>query len=296
MFDVKNKGCLDYNKFDKIDTDVLKAFLQADFDASEAEQMDVDTMLYITNILMEREKAENKPQIDVVAAREEFNKEYLPLLDKLEVLFSNDIEDNDETQTQEAATSNVILLWHKIWRKFASVAAVFVLVLFSGTITAYAFGCAPLAAIARWSDSQFWFENENTSATNELIVTLRDYGIEEQLAPTWLPAGYKMESIYVSGKDYQTVFNAIYTRLIDNTKEELSINIVIKQDSDNIIYEIDNQGAVPYNVNDIDHYIMDNLGQQRIVWQNADTECYISGDFTEREAKKMVNSIYKEKK
>jgi len=76
----------------------------------------------------------------------------------------------------------------------------------------------------------------------------------------------------------------------------LSINIVIKQDSNNIIYEINNQGAVSYNVNDIDYYIEDNLGKERIVWYNDNAECYISGDFTEREARKIVNSIYKEKK
>ena len=36
MSAVENNGRLDYSKFDNIDTDVLKAFLRADFDAPEA--------------------------------------------------------------------------------------------------------------------------------------------------------------------------------------------------------------------------------------------------------------------
>ncbi len=295
MSDVENKERLDYSKFDNIDTDVLKAFLQADFDAPEAEQMDVDTMLYITNLLIEREKAENKPQIDVAAAREEFEKEYLPLLESPEALLYNDIRCGEETKTQKVEENKVIPFWSKVWRKFASAAAIVVFVLCSGTITAYALGYNPFTAIARWSDSQFWFETENTSATNELIVTLKDYGVEEKLAPIWLPAGYKLESLNVFEADYKTSFNAIYTRIIDNEKEELSINIVVKQDEAGIIYEIDENGAKPYTVNEIDHYIMDNLGKYRIVWRNNNAECYISGDFTEREAEKMVSSIYKEK-
>lgn len=68
MSAVENNGRLDYSKFDNIDTDVLKAFLRADFDAPEAEQMDVDTIMYITNLLQERKKAENNEQdIDVAA-------------------------------------------------------------------------------------------------------------------------------------------------------------------------------------------------------------------------------------
>ncbi len=294
MSAVENNGRLDYSKFDNIDTDILKAFLRADFDAPEAEQMDVNTIMYITNLLQEREKAENnEPDIDVAAARARFDKEYLPLLDSPELLL--DFEDaENETTVPKEKQYKVVSVWRAIWRKFASAAAIVVLLLFSGTVTAYALGYNPIAAVARWTDSQFWFETENTSATNELLVTLKDYGIEEKLAPTWLPAEYKLESLNAFESDYKTCFNAIYTRTIDNIKEELSINIVKKQNEVNIIYEIDEKGAELYTTNNIDHYIADNLGKERIVWRNLNIECYISGDFTKQEAKKMLDSIYEE--
>lgn len=294
MSAVENDGRLDYTNFDNVDTDVLKAFLQADFDASEAEQMDIDTIIYITNLLREREKAENnEPYIDVAAARARFEKEYLPLLDSPELLLDFEDVENLTTARKKKQDKN-ITVWRSIWQKFASAAAIVVVLLFSGTVTAYAFGYNPIAAVARWTDSQFWFETENISATNELIVTLKDYGVEEQLVPTWLPVEYKLKSLNAFESDYKLSFNAVYTRFMDNKNEELSINIVKKQNETNIIYEIDNNGALPFKVNDIDHYIMDNLGKYRIVWQNGDVECYISGDFTENEATKMIDSIYKE--
>lgn len=291
---VEQNGRLDYSNFDNIDTDVLKAFLRADFDAPEAEQMDVDTIMYITNLLQEREKAENnEPDIDIAAARAKFDKEYMPLLNSPELLL--DFEDaENKTTVSESKQYKVIPVCRTIWRNFASAAAIVVLLLFSGTVTAYALGYNPIAAIARWTESQFWFETENTSATNELLVTLKDYGVEEKLAPTWLPSGYNMESLNAFESDYKLGFNAVYTRTIDNRKEELSINIVKKQDDVNIIYEIDEMGAELYTTNNIDHYIADNLGKERIVWRNLNIECYISGDFTEDEAKKIIDSIYKE--
>ena len=294
MSAVEKNGRLDLSNFDNIDTDVLKAFLRADFDAPEAEQMDVDTIMYITNLLQEREKAENnEPDIDVAAAKAKFEKEYLPLLDSPELLL--DFEDVEkETTATKGKQKKISHFGRGLWRRFASAAAIVVLLLFSGTVTAYALGYNPIAAVARWIESQFWFETENTSATNELLVTLKDYGVEEKLAPTWLPSGYKLESLNAFERDYKTGFNAVYTRTIGRKKEELSINIVKKQDTVNIIYEIDEKGAEPYTTNNIDHYIADNLGKGRIVWQNGQFECYISGDFVENEAMKMSESIYKE--
>ena len=288
MSSVEKKGRLDYSNFDNIDTDVLRAFLRADFDAPEAEQMDIDTIMYITDLLQERERAKNiEPDIDIAAARAKFEKEYLPLLDSPELLL--DFEDvENETTSPKEEQSKIIHVWRSIWHKFASAAAIVVLLLFSGTVTAYAFGYNPIAAVARWTDSQFWFETENTSATNELLVTLKDYGIEEKLAPTWLPAGYKMGNIKIADSDYQIIFNANYIRYAGNESEEISINIVKKQYVSNVIYEIDEQGAFSYNINSIDYYIMDNLGKRRIVWQNGQFECYISGDFTEKDRKSVV--------
>ena len=103
-----------------------------------------------------------------------------------------------------------------------------------------------------------------------------------------------MGNIKIADSDYQIIFNANYIRYAGNESEEISINIVKKQYVSNVIYEIDEQGAFSYNINSIDYYIMDNLGKRRIVWQNGQFECYISGDFTEKEALKMIDSIYKE--
>ena len=129
MSSVEKKGRLDYSNFDNIDTDVLRAFLRADFDAPEAEQMDIDTIMYITDLLQERERAKNiEPDIDIAAARAKFEKEYLPLLDSPELLL--DFEDvENETTSPKEEQSKIIHVWRSIWHKFASAAAIVVLLL-----------------------------------------------------------------------------------------------------------------------------------------------------------------------
>ena len=82
MFEVGDKGRLDYSKFDNVDTDILEALLRADFDAPEAERMEPEAALYILNLLAERqENEEAAEQFDVAAAKAEFDEKYYPLLE-----------------------------------------------------------------------------------------------------------------------------------------------------------------------------------------------------------------------
>lgn len=60
MAKVEETGRPNYNNFDSLDTAVLEAILQADFDAPEAEQMEAEKALYIANLLAERQKIELK--------------------------------------------------------------------------------------------------------------------------------------------------------------------------------------------------------------------------------------------
>ena len=97
MLFVETKERLDYNKFDNMSTEALKAVLQADFDAPEAEQLDIDTIMYITNLLTEREKADLQNSAKAVAdAKAEFYREYYPLKDN-KGLVQNIVGDVEET-------------------------------------------------------------------------------------------------------------------------------------------------------------------------------------------------------
>ena len=51
MSNVENKGHQDYSRFDKLSTEILEDFLKADSDAPDAEQVDIEAIMYICALL-----------------------------------------------------------------------------------------------------------------------------------------------------------------------------------------------------------------------------------------------------
>lgn len=290
MLKVEEKGRPKYSKFDKMDTSVLEAILRADFDAPEAERLDVEVIIYISNLLAERQEI---PQPDVNKAKEEFFKYYYPL--EKSIYDFDDEDDNNfevETDTNKAASTmdKVLPFRKRLWRKFASAAAVFVIFMFGGTLTAYAFGYDPFAAVARWNDEHFWFEKKINTA--EITDILSDYSDVEHLVPKWLPEGYEFENVNIVQYPNGRIIRSSFVKNVDN--EEFHICINYKQDLDNVqtIYEKTDDDAIIYDKGGVEHYIIQNSTNLTIVWLSNDLECSIVGRFSVAEAKKIINSLY----
>lgn len=290
MLKVEEKGRPKYSKFDKMDTSVLEAILRADFDAPEAERLDVEVIIYISNLLAERQEI---PQPDVNKAKEEFFKYYYPL-EKSIYDFDDEDDNNFEVETdtnKPASTMDKVLPFRKrLWRKFASAAAVFVIFMFGGTLTAYAFGYDPFAAVARWNDEHFWFEKQIN--TTEITDILSDYSDVEHLVPKWLPEGYEFENVNIVQYPNGRIIRSSFVKNVDN--EEFHICINYKQDLDNVqtIYEKTDDDAIIYDKGGVEHYIIQNSTNLTIVWLSNDLECSIVGSFSVAEAKKIINSLY----
>lgn len=290
MSKVEEKGRPKYSKFDRMDTSVLEAILRADFDAPEAERLDVEAVIYISNLLAERR---GTSQSDVDKAKEEFFKYYYPLEKSI---YDFDDDDNDdfepETDEHKAASKpdNVVPFRKRLWRKFASAAAVFVIFMFGGTLTAYAFGYDPFAAVARWNDEHFWFEKKINTA--EITDILSDYSDVEHLVPKWLPEGYEFENVDIVQYPNGRIIRSSFVKNVDN--EEFHICINYKQDLDNVqtIYEKTDDDAIIYDKGGVEHYIIQNSTNLTIVWLSNDLECSIVGSFSVAEAKKIINSLY----
>ena len=94
----------EYSRFDKYDTAVLEAILQADFDAPEAEQMEMEQALYISNLIAERKGTKPK---DVATAKAEFFEHYYPLVGEEDTLyeFDDDVLRNNAVKDSEANVS-----------------------------------------------------------------------------------------------------------------------------------------------------------------------------------------------
>lgn len=276
----------EYSRFDKYDTAVLEAILQADFDAPEAEQMEMEQALYISNLIAERKGTKPK---DVATAKAEFFEHYYPLVGEEDTLyeFDDDVLRNNAVKNSEANVS----VWLKNWRRFASAAAVFVLLMFSGTVTAYALGFDPIAAIGRWNNDQFWFED--TSVTSALSDKLAEYGYPENTVPQWLPDGYTLDLISVD--KYEDSFKSVVATFVKQTGDETDTLIISYTTylggNKKALYEKDDNSVIKYEIKDRVYYVMTNWDDRVIAWQNGNFEGAIMGKFTIEEAEKIIKSI-----
>lgn len=192
---------------------------------------------------------------------------------------------------------------HRVFRPSlgAAVAIAAVIVLLSGTVTAYALGYDVFGAIATWTKETFSFTqqtemtpsaavpSEDMTGILDLQSALDEYGITEKLAPTYIPDGYEQSEFYVDTSNTCTLF----TSVLDNGNDLIIIQIrhyfAIRNRAD---YEKDGADPEVYFVNDIAHYIMTNMGDYHSVWSNGLYEISISGVKTKEDLTKMIDSIY----
>lgn len=286
----QEKGRLDYSKFDNADSETLEAYLRADFDAPEDEQMEPDEVFYILNLLAQR-RQENPDEVqrETAEALERFN-----MLDDLQSLydFYDDFgRDADKVKPEKGGAQPKL---RKSWRRVAGVAVVLVFLLGVGTVTASAWGYNPFAAIGRWNEETFWFEG-NDAATAELAATVAEYAPDIDLVPKWLPDGYKTDEIEVIKSDSIIKISADFYRETDSVKEELFINYKIYfSDNKVTFYEKNDIDVLEYWSNSIKHYIVENLGVRTIAWQNENCEMSIKGKISLDDVYKIINSIYEE--
>lgn len=291
MSKVDKSGRPNYHRFDLMSNEELEILLQAFFAAPDAEQMDCDAVMYISELLDKREGANNETsQEDVELAKAEFFKHYYPLKDE-KTLYDFD---DDEQENKNIKEKVVLVPFHKrLWRGFASAVAVLVLFMFAGTVTAYALGYNPVQYIGRWNDEQFWFEKD--IPTKELMDTVAVYSDDEFLVPQWLPAGYISEEPSVSGLDSYVRIEADFYRENTNSIDKIYIDYRMLSDNNKKpLYEKDTTEVEEYLVHNISHYIINNLDKRVIVWRNGKIEGSITGDFSLAEAKQIINSIYEE--
>lgn len=293
MAKVEVKGRPNYNKFDLLDSDVLEAILQADFDAPEAEQLEAEEALYIANLLAERQKMEFK---DPKTLMKEFFEYYYPCerLYDLNDFSELDIERQSDNIQKKDSENKVMSFVQKSWRRFASAVAVLVLLGFGGTVTAYALGYEPIRNfVGRWNDDQFWFEP--AVVTHELADLVADYAGELKLVPEWLPENYVLGNLEISELPAYTCINADFYREMNTGTENLYIDYSFPLNDNNTpLIEKDTAEVELYEIYGTTYYIMEDLGIRKILWRDGNFLGSISGNFSLAEAKMMVNSIYGE--
>lgn len=176
------------------------------------------------------------------------------------------------------------------------IAAVAVLLMLGGMITAQAAGIDVFGAFARWTESVFSFGAVRGNGIGDTIdeysqepipgqeleyASLQDaldaYGITEVTAPTWLPEGYMLTGFSITsfeGIGYFTL-SASY----DNDGSTLGIDIL--RFSDEPIQQVEKTDTVveSLEINGITFHFIENTDNYTVTWVTEHYECYIWGPY-----------------
>ena len=176
------------------------------------------------------------------------------------------------------------------------IAAVAILLMLGGMITAQAAGFDVFGAFARWTESVFTFGpvrgNGFDDTTNEssqdlipgqqleytsLQETLDDHGITEVTAPTWFPEGYTLTELSVTSIEEVGRFalNASY----ENDGCLLGIDITRYSNEPTIQVEKTDTIVESIEINGITFHFIENTENCTVAWATEHYECYIWGPF-----------------
>ena len=197
-----------YSKYDRMSTEALAELLRLDIQAPEEESLDIEAIMYITEVIANREKDDPSGSYlvpDVDAAWEDFQTRSRPCQTVGRALYDVDAERADQPCRPSAPPKSKRRAGVRWLGRIAAVAAAMLVAL---TATAYAMGYDLWAAVARWGKDTFTFisepapaETENTSISvptnstkyDSLQEALDAYGITTPLAPTWIPEGFVLD-------------------------------------------------------------------------------------------------------
>lgn len=214
----------------------------------------------------------------------------------------------DETNAGDSAetTPAVSKKRHSIKPFARALPFVAALILLFGTMTAQAFGVDVFSAIARWTAEIFRLDGGTTpyatvtlhplevgeeAAYESLEEAVEAFGIDAPLVPKEIPERFELVDVTVSCHEMGIMINADYKSADD---EYLRIRYSEAAAREFNTVEKENGDVSSYFKGGIKHRLTSDLGRQKVVWQNGDFECRISGDISQQEITDIVDSIYKE--
>lgn len=277
-----NRDVQDFSKYDAMTSEELAQILRLDSEAPEGNGLDIDTLLYITGVLAERNNNTGKTAQEAWIS---FQQNYL------------DSEDEPLASIEEIKTKKARNPW--VRRSIAAAAAVVLIV--GIPLTAKAFNWEKIwTAVATWAKETFSFVQEEQPKTDNpdsidtrqftsLQQTLEQTGTDPNIVPTWVPDGFVLESVDVRENPMQKYYIAIY----ENGEKHLTVSIRSYGESDSEKIEINEELVEIYNVSDVEYYIFSNNKRISAIWIQDSYECCISGEITITEIKMMIDSIPK---
>ena len=274
----------DFSHLDKLSTEELQEILRQD-SLLDDDSSDIDTILYITNLLASRASSSDDSK-DVEAAWKSFKENYYPYISDPEPLYSFDSPEDKVVKAKSRRPSRVM--------KTLSVAAVLAVVIISGSVTASAFGYNLWGAVAEWTRDTFGFTQSSQNNGIYPFENLRDalaaYDIDEPIVPQWIPDGYGEDTVQAA----ETPDSKIIVAVSKYGSKEIKFEVKIFDDPSNRhwLYEMFEDDVEKYSSNGIDFYIMKNDDFTRVSWAVGNNECSILCNLEPKEIYRMIDSIF----
>ena len=119
---------------------------------------------------------------------------------------------------------------------------------------------------------------------------LEDFGIDAKILPNWVPERLGEPRVWAENSSQGINLFVDY----DNGEDYISIyaiEMLPKNLSDN---EKDFQDASSQKIDNIIHHVIVDKSIVKMVWENGDLECHITGNLSLEEMEKVLYSIYKD--
>ena len=279
----KPKSGLSY--FEALSTDALEAMLQADAQQLDSLQ-DLDTVLYITQILERRAREGKQYTFDTEEKYKEFKEYYLPFDTDSEPLSSEPEEalhvpphSLDSTPPHQVRKRRPRLL------RSILIAAVVVSVILAGSLAASAaIGENIWSIVGGWTDELFSFSREvandksvSSSIVNKITDEIDIMQITQDDLPTWYPEGFHMGEIQPAQLTYQT---DVYIPFYSDTGGFYYIQITQYEDEtyiEALQFEKDAEEVDTIVHNDQIFYVFSNIGDNVVAWIKGNCVFTIAG-------------------
>lgn len=262
-----------------MDTEKLKEIIR--LDSQGVEEYPMEDILYILDLVVQREREAGEPQVDVDAAWSRFQREHLH---------------------PEEAPPNKVRRWNGLSRRLGTTAAALALVLV-GLLTARAAGWNLFGSLPQWNDEVFTFgslepettveeESEESTIvpqegggqTGSILPEVLEYdtvqealdacGITDVKAPTWLPEGCELVEMTRIRDAAGDISHMVAT--FEYQGDVLALNIFKSGPGSTYVEKV----SGPVVIKDIHGqtvYVIENALDYTIAWKTGSHECYLSG-------------------
>lgn len=282
MPNTQNRGNKDLSRFDNMKDEELEELLRLDAQKTEGEESDLETILYVMEVLAARKRNSDNSGKTAQEAFKSFKENYMP---------------HTDSETEENSVHRSARQPRRWLRSLSAVAAALAIVVMC-SVTANAWGFDIWGTVAKWTQETFSFGNgselhlteptvEDPGEMSALQQELVKQKIQTPLVPAWFPEGYELADVRVDETPVQLTIIAIYR----NGEQEIKIQIRRYLDADPQLVEKSGSLVEVYEADGITYYIFSNTDEICAAWINESYECYILGELTVEEAKRMIDSI-----